>query len=74
LNANADRERAQRDLLLVVDTLAARPELDAAFQAATARLAGGGDEAVFADQVRLRAEIEDSDQRLGRLIRGEETD
>jgi DNA primase len=73
LNANADRERAQRDLVLVVDTLATRPELDAAFEAATNRLCEDGDEAAFDDQKRLRAEIEDSDQRLGRLIRGEET-
>jgi DNA primase len=69
---SADPERAQRDLVLVVDTLAARPELDAAYAAATARLKEAFDETAFADQVRLRAELEESDRRLARLVLDDE--
>jgi DNA primase len=64
----AEPERAQRDLVLVVDTLAARPELDAAFAAATARLKEAFDEATFAEQVRLRIALEELDRRLARLV------
>jgi DNA primase len=71
--ANADPERAQRELVLVVDTLAARPDLDAAYAAATARLKEAFDEATFAEQVRLRAEREEADQRLARLVLDSET-
>ena len=74
LKANADAKRAERDLILVVDTLAARPELDAAYQAATARLETEFDETNFAEQIRLKAEIEELDQRLTRLVLGDETD
>ena len=66
--SSADPERARRDLVLVVDTLAARPELDAAYAAATARLKEAFDETAFAEQVRLRAELEESDRRLARLV------
>jgi DNA primase len=65
---DGDPERAQRDLVLVVDTLAARPELDAAYKAATARLKDAFDETTFAEQVRLRAALEESDRRLTRLV------
>lgn len=71
--ATADPERAQRDLVLVVDTLAARPDLDAAYAAATARLKEQFDETTFAEQVRLRAELQEADQRLARLVLGDET-
>ena len=65
---DVDPERAQRDLVLVVDTLAARPELDAAYAAATARLKEAFDETTFAEQVRLRAALEETDQRLAKLV------
>ena len=70
---NAEPERAQRDLVLVVDVLAARPELVAAYEAATARLKEASDETNFAEQQRLRAEIQELDQRLSRLVLGDET-
>jgi len=70
--ANADPERAQRDLVLAVDMLAARPELDAAYAAATARLQEAFDESTFAEQVRLRAEREELDRRLASLVLDDE--
>lgn len=66
--ANADPERAQRDLVLVVDMLAAQPELRAALASATTRLEQDGDEAAFAEQVRLRRELEETDRRIAALI------
>ncbi len=42
---DAEPERACRDLALAIETLAARPGLDAALEAATARLKDEGDEA-----------------------------
>ena len=69
---DGDPERAQRDLVLVVDTLAERPELDAAYKAATARLKEAFDETTFAEQVRLRTALEESDRRLARLVLDEE--
>ncbi len=44
---DVEPERACRDLALVIETLAARPGLDAALRAATARLKDEGDEAAF---------------------------
>lgn len=66
--ASGDPERAQRDLVLVVDSLAARPELDRAYAAATARLKEAFDETTFAEQVRLRTELEMLDRRLASLV------
>jgi DNA primase len=71
--SDADAERAQRDLVLVVETLAARPELDAAYAAATGRLKEAFDDATFAEQVRLRSEREESDRRLAQLVMGEDS-
>lgn len=65
---DADPERAQRDLVLVIDTLAARPGLDAALEAATARLKEKGDEAAFQEQQRLRAARDEADRQLATLI------
>jgi DNA primase len=59
---DADPERAQRDLVLAVDTLAARPELDAAYAAATVRLAEAFDEATFDEQKRLKAALAELDE------------
>ena len=65
---DADPERACRDLVLVVETLAARPGLDAALEAATARLKDEGDEAAFEEQQRLREARDEADKRLATLI------
>lgn len=65
---DADPERARRDLGLVIDTLAARPGLDAALAAATARLKDDGDEAAFAEQQRLRVARDEADRQLATLI------
>jgi DNA primase len=65
---DADPERAQRDLVLVIETLAARPGLDAALSAATARLEDEGDEAAFQEQQRLRAARDEADRQLAALV------
>ena len=58
---DAEPERARRDLVLAIETLAARPGLDAALAAATARLKDEGDEAAFQEQQRLRAARDEAD-------------
>lgn len=65
---DADPERASRDLVLVIDTLAAQPGLYAALDAATARLKEEGDEAAFQEQQRLRAARDEADRQLAALI------
>jgi DNA primase len=65
---DADPERALRDLVLVIDTLAARPGLDAALAAATARLKEKGEETAFVEQQRLRAARDEADRQLATLI------
>jgi DNA primase len=65
---DADPDRARRDLVLVIETLAARPGLDAALAAATARLKERGEEAAFVEQQRLRAARDEADNRLAMLI------
>jgi DNA primase len=65
---DADPERARRDLVLAIETLAARPGLDAALEAATARLKDEGDEAAFQEQQRLRAARDEADRQLAALI------
>ncbi|MGQ0560234.1 MAG: DNA primase [Sphingosinicella sp.] len=64
----AESERARRDLVLLIETLAARPSLEAAIAAATARLEQAGDEKAFAEQLRLLAAREEADRRLAELI------
>lgn len=68
---DADPERASRDLVLAIDTLAARPGLYAALEAATARLKEDGDEAAFQEQQRLRAARDEAEHRLAALIEGD---
>jgi DNA primase len=68
---DADPERACRDLALVIETLAARPGLDAALAAATARLEQAGDEAAFHEQQRLRTARDEADRQLATLIEGD---
>lgn len=65
---DADPERASRDLVLVIDTLAAQPGLYAALDAATARLKEQGDEAAFQEQQRLRAARDEAERQLAALI------
>ncbi|HWH22957.1 MAG TPA: DNA primase [Allosphingosinicella sp.] len=65
---DADPERACRDLVLVIEVLAARPGLDAALAAATARLKDEGDEAAFQEQQRLRAARDEADRQLATLF------
>jgi len=67
---DADPERACRDLALAIEALAARPGLDAALEAATARLKVEGDEAAFAEQQRLRAARAEADGQLATLFEG----
>jgi DNA primase len=68
---DADPERASRELVLAIETLAARPGLDAALDAATARLKEQGDEVAFQEQQRLRAARDEAEKRLAALIEGE---
>jgi DNA primase len=68
---DADQDRARRDLALVIETLAARPGIDAALSAATARLGEAGEEAAFDEQKRLLAAREEADRQLATLIEGE---
>jgi len=65
---DADPERARRDLVLAIETLAARPGLDAALEAATARLKDEGDEAAFAEQTRLLRARDEADKELATLF------
>jgi DNA primase len=65
---DADPERACRDLVLVIETLAARPGLDAALEAATARLGKAWEDAAFEEQKRLLAARDDADRQLATLF------
>jgi len=67
---DAEPDRACRDLALAIETLAARPGLDAALEAATARLKDDGDEAAFEEQQRLRAARDEADRQLATLFEG----
>jgi DNA primase len=67
----AEPERARRDLALAIEALAARPGLDAALEAATARLKEAGDEASFEEQQRLRTARDEADRQLATLIEGD---
>jgi DNA primase len=69
--SGADAEVARRDLGMAVEALAARPELDAALAAATARLADQWDDAGFAEQTRLLEARRAADQKLAALAEGE---
>jgi DNA primase len=67
----ADPELARRDLGMAIEALAARPELDAALAAATARLTEKWDEAGFAEQTRLLEARREADQKLAVLAQGD---
>jgi DNA primase len=64
---DADPERARRDLVLIIDTLAARPGMEAAMEAATVRLKEQGDKAAFEEQQRLRAAWDEANRKLAAL-------
>jgi DNA primase len=68
---DAEPERARRDLVLVIDTLAARPGIDAAWAAATARLKENGEEQAFLEQQRFRSARDEADRQLATLIEGD---
>ncbi len=63
----ADPEVARRDLAMAIEALASRPELDAALDAATARMAMGPDADGFAEQMRLIAARAEADRALAAL-------
>lgn len=67
---DAEPDRACRDLALAIETLAARPGLDAALEAVTARLKDGGDDAVFEEQRRLLLARKEADRQLATLFEG----
>jgi DNA primase len=68
---DADPERALRDLVLVIDTLAGQPGLDAALAAATARLKEHGDDAAFVEQQRLLKARGEAERQLAALVESE---
>ena len=68
---DADPERALRDLVLVIDTLAGQPGLDAALAAATARLKENGDDAAFVEQQRLLKARGEAERQLAALVESE---
>jgi DNA primase len=68
---DADPERALRDLVLVIDTLAAQPGLDAALASATARLKDNGDNAAFEEQQRLLKARGEAERQLAALVESE---
>jgi DNA primase len=70
----ADPELARRDLGIAIEALAARPELDAALAAATARLTEKWDETGFAEQTRLLEARRAADQRLAALAQSDGDD
>ena len=71
--SDADPQMARRDLAMAIEALAARPELDAALAAATARLAEGWDEEGLAEQQRLMAARAQADQKLAALVHDDES-
>jgi DNA primase len=69
---DADPERALRDLVLVIENLAAQPGLDAALEAATARLMKeDGDDAAFREQQRLLKARGEAERQLAALVESE---
>jgi hypothetical protein len=52
---------------MAIEVLSARPELDAALEAATARLAEHWDDTRFAEQMRLQQARREADAKLASL-------
>ena len=65
---DVEPERALRDLVLVIETLAAQPGIDAALEAATARLKEAGDDAAFVEQQRLLKARGEAERQLAALV------
>ena len=63
----SEAELARRDLGMAIEVLSARPELDAALEAATARLAEHWDDTRFAEQMRLQQARREADAKLASL-------
>ncbi len=68
---DAEPDVARRDLALVIEALAARPELNVALEAATRRLETLRDDEAWIEQQRLRAAIDEADHKLAALAQGE---
>ena len=68
---DADPERARRDLILAIETLAAKPGIDAALEAATARVMDEGDDVAFEEQKRLLVARHEADTQLATLFEAE---
>jgi DNA primase len=64
---HSEAELARRDLAMAIEALAARPELEAALAAATARLAEHWDETGFNEQQRLQQARREADAKLASL-------
>jgi DNA primase len=69
---DADAVVARRDLALAIEALASRPELDAALEAATNRLAMGPDADGFAEQMRLLVARAEAERTLAALTQGDD--
>ena len=67
---DAEPERALRDLVLVIEALAERPQIDAALAAATVRLETG-DASAFAEQQALRQARDRASERLSELAQSD---
>ncbi len=67
---DAAPERARRDLVLAIEALAARPGIEAALAAATARMKAEGDEAAFEEQTSLLLARHEADRKLATLFEG----
>ena len=72
--SEADAEVARRDLGMAIEALAARPQLDAALAAATARLSDDWDDAGYAEQQRLGLARRNVDRVLADLRQGDSSD
>ncbi|MCJ8156178.1 DNA primase [Sphingomonas sp. LaA6.9] len=70
--SNAEPEAAQRNLIMAIDALVARPELDAAIAAATARLEREWDDEAYEEQRRLQAARKEAEMRLAALTQGDD--
>ncbi len=68
----SDPEVAKRELVMAIEALVVRPELDAAIAAATARLSQDWTDAGLAEQHRLVQARAEADRKLASLAAGEE--
>jgi DNA primase len=67
---DAEPERARRDLVLAIEALAARPGLEAALAAATARAKLGDDQRALDEQRDLIFARQEADRKLATLFEG----